>query len=77
VSALLLLIYTGSRISEILTLRWGYVTSHHLELQGSKTGSRRIPLPREAYDILMELPRQPGNPCIKLSASDSGPRNDL
>jgi len=77
VSALLLLIYTGCRLSEILTLRWDYVTSHHLELPDSKTGRRRIPLPREAYDILMELPRQPGNPYVILGESDDGPLNNL
>ncbi|WP_170326245.1 site-specific integrase [Ruegeria arenilitoris] len=77
VSALLLLIYTGCRLSEILTLRWDYVTSHHLELPDSKTGRRRIPLPREAYDILMELPRQPGNPYVILGGSDTGPLNNL
>ena len=64
VSAILLLIYTGCRLSEILTLRWDYVTAHHLELPDSKTGRRRIPLPREAYDILSELPREEGNPFV-------------
>lgn len=64
VSAILLLIYTGCRLSEILTLRWDYVTNHHLELPDSKTGRRRIPLPREAYDILAELPREKGNPFV-------------
>ncbi len=66
VSAILLLIYTGCRLSEILTLRWDYVTSHHLELPDSKTGRRRIPLPREAYDILAKLPREDGNPFVIL-----------
>lgn len=64
VLAILLLIYTGCRLSEILTLRWDYVTTHHLELPDSKTGRRRIPLPREAYDILAELPREEGNPYV-------------
>lgn len=77
VSALLLLIYTGCRLSEILTLRWDYVTTHHLELPDSKTGRRRIPLPREAYDILMELSRQPGNPYVILGESEHGPLNNL
>ncbi|WP_237072566.1 site-specific integrase [Pseudaestuariivita rosea] len=58
------MIYTGCRHSEILTLRWDYVTSHHLELPDSKTGRRRIPLPREAHDILTELPREEGNPFV-------------
>ncbi len=72
VSALLLLIYTGCRLSEILTLRWDYVTSHHLELPDSKTGRRRIPLSREAYDILMDLLRQPDNPYVVLGESNTG-----
>ncbi|WP_171174910.1 site-specific integrase [Ruegeria sp. HKCCD8929] len=77
VSTVLLLIYTGCRLSEILTLRWDYVTAHHLELPDSKTGRRRIPLPREAYDILMELPRQPKNPYVILGESEDGPLINL
>ena len=77
VSAILLLIYTGCRLSEILTLRWDYVTSHHLELPDSKTGRRRIPLPREAYDILMDLPRLPDNPYVILGETEDGPLVNL
>jgi integrase len=77
VSAILLLIFTGCRLSEILTLRWDYVTSHHLELPDSKTGRRRIPLPREAYDILMELPREAGNPYVILGEVDGAPLVNL
>lgn len=77
VSAILLLIYTGCRHSEILGLRWDYVTAHHLELPDSKTGRRRIPLPREAYDILEILPRQQDNPYVILGGSDVGPLVNL
>lgn len=77
VSAILLLIYTGCRLSEILTLRWDYVTSHHLELPDSKTGRRRIPLPREAYDILMDLPRESGNPFVILGGVEGAPLVNL
>ncbi|NIY79487.1 integrase arm-type DNA-binding domain-containing protein [Celeribacter sp. HF31] len=77
VSAILLLIYTGCRLSEILTLRWDYVTSHHLELPDSKTGRWRIPLPREAYDILMDLPREKGNPFVILGDVDGQPLVNL
>jgi integrase len=77
VSALLLLIYTGCRLSEILTLRWDYVTPHHLELPDSKTGRRRIPLPREAHDVLMELPRRPDNPYVILGNTEDGPLVNL
>lgn len=77
VSAILLLIYTGCRLSEILTLRWDYVTTHHLELPDSKTGRRRIPLPREAYDILMDLPREPENPYVILGEVEGAPLVNL
>ncbi|MYM55193.1 site-specific integrase [Thalassovita mangrovi] len=77
VSAILLLIYTGCRLNEILTLRWDYVTTHHLELPDSKTGRRRIPLPREAYDILTELPRAPKNPYVILGEVEGAPLVNL
>ena len=77
VSALLLLILTGCRLNEILTLRWSYVSSHHLELPDSKTGRRRIPLPREAHDILMELPRLDGNPFVILGDVENSHRVNL
>ncbi|MBD3676958.1 MAG: tyrosine-type recombinase/integrase [Rhodobacteraceae bacterium] len=77
VSALLLLIYTGCRHGEILNLKWDYVTPHHLELPDSKTGRRRIPLPREAYDILMELPRIEGNPYVILGHGEGAPLVNL
>ncbi|WP_417733895.1 tyrosine-type recombinase/integrase [Roseovarius sp.] len=72
VSAIYLLMLTGCRLGEILTLQWDYVTAHHLELPDSKTGRRRIPLPREAYDIIMSLPRRDGNPYVILGESDEG-----
>jgi integrase len=72
VAAISLLILTGCRLGEILTLRWDYVTPHHLELPDSKTGRRRIPLPREAYDILMSLPRREGNPYVILGEKPDG-----
>lgn len=72
VAAISLLVLTGCRLGEILTLKWDYVTSRHLELPDSKTGRRRIPLPREAYDIIMSLPRLVGNPYVILGNSDHG-----
>jgi len=77
VSAIYLLMLTGCRLGEILTLRWGYVTERHLELPDSKTGRRRIPLPREAYDVIMALPRRAGNPYVILGESDDGPMVNL
>ncbi len=72
VSAVYLLMLTGCRLGEILTLRWDYVTAYHLELPDSKTGRRRIPLPREAYDVIMALPRRDGNPYVILGDTEDG-----
>ncbi|UWQ53237.1 site-specific integrase [Leisingera caerulea] len=77
VSAIMLLLLTGCRLGEIVTLKWEYVHSHHLDLPDSKTGRRRIPLPREAYDILMTLPRREGNPYVILGKTDDGYLTDL
>jgi integrase len=77
VSALSLLIYTGCRLSEILSLKWDFVSAHHLELPDSKTGRRRVPLPHEAYDILTELPREPDNPYVILGRGYVGPLINL
>jgi integrase len=77
VSAIMLLMLTGCRRNEITTLKWDYVDYNRLELPDSKTGKRRIPLPREAYDILMSLPRIPGNPYVILGKTDDGHLTDL
>ena len=77
VSAFLLLMLTGCRRNEIATLKWEHVHYNHLDLPDSKTGRRRIPLPREAYDTLMELPRREGNPYVILGATEEGHITDL
>ncbi|MEH6647885.1 tyrosine-type recombinase/integrase [Sulfitobacter sp.] len=71
-SAIYLLMLTGCRLGEILTLQWDFVTARHLELPDSKTGRRRIPLPREAYEVIMSLPRVAGNPYVILGESEDG-----
>ena len=72
ISAIFLLIFTGCRLNEILTLQWTFVTNNHLELPDSKTGRRRIPLPREAHEILQVLPRKSNNPYVILGESEFG-----
>ncbi len=68
---------TGCRLDEILTLQWDHVTAHHLELPDSKTGRRRIPLPREPYDIIMSLPRREGNLYVIIGETEGGCRVNL
>ena len=77
VSAILLLMLTGCRMSEITTLKWEYVHYSHLDLPDSKTGRRRIPLPREAHDIIMGLPRRGSNPYVILGNTEEGYLTDL
>jgi integrase len=72
VAAISLLMLTGCRLGEILTLKWDYVTPYHLELPDSKTGRRRIPLPQEAYEIISGLPRMVGNPYVILGETEHG-----
>ena len=66
VAAILLLMLTGCRKSEILTLRWKHVVleAGELRIPDSKTGARVVPLSPAAVKVLAALPRPPGNPWV-------------
>ena len=66
VAALRLLLLTGCRKSEVLTLRWEDVAleAGELRLRDSKTGARPVPLSPAAAAVLSDLPRLPGNPWV-------------
>ncbi len=63
-AAIRLLVLTGARKSEILTLRWDWVDLDQsaLLLPTSKTGKRRIELNPAAIAVLRTIPRVVGNP---------------
>lgn len=65
-AAIRLLLLTGARLSEVLTLRWDFVDleTATLWLPDSKTGKKSIRLNPQALEILRELPRVPGNPHV-------------
>ena len=65
-AALRLLMLTGCRRNEILTLRWEHVDLEHdeLRLRDAKTGARAVPLSPTARRVVTELPRQPDNPWV-------------
>ena len=57
VAILRLLLLTGCRRQEILTLRWAEYREHHLHLRDSKTGPRMVWLSSPARQILEGMPR--------------------
>ena len=70
VVALRLLILTGCRRDEILTLRWDDVdfAAGELRLRDSKTGTRNVALTSAVKVVLGGIPRQPGNPWVIVGA---------
>ena len=66
IAALRLLVLTGARLSEILTLKWSYVDYENnlLRLPDSKTGAKVIYVNAPALQILSDLPRLEGNPFV-------------
>ena len=66
VAAIRLLMLTGCRRNEILTLRWEEVDleAHELRLGDGKTGARTVPLSPSAVKVFAGLPRVPGNPWV-------------
>jgi integrase len=61
-----LLILTGARLSEMLTLRWEYLDAGRraLRLPDSKTGAKTVYLSPEALAVVCALPRIDGNPWV-------------
>jgi integrase len=66
VATIKLLIFTGARLSEVLSLQWNWVSLERGEvrLPDSKTGAKTIHLPPPALEVLAGLPRLEGNPYV-------------
>ena len=66
VAAIRLLLLTGCRKSEILSLKWQGVdlAAGEIQLADSKTGPRAVPLSPPAVRVLEELPRLPDSPWV-------------
>jgi integrase len=78
-TALKLLILTGARKNEILSLRWSDVDldSFRISLSDSKTGFKVVYLSQQAVDILNSLERGENDGFIFPSKSTSGHLFDL
>jgi integrase len=65
-AAVRLLIFTGARLTEILTLRWEWIDLDNgiVRLPDSKTGAKTIHLSAPARAVLDGLPRVSDNPHI-------------
>lgn len=66
VNALELLLFTGCRKSEILTLKWEFVDfdGQCFRLPESKTGAKIVPLGAPALQVLESIKREQGNPYV-------------
>ena len=72
IAAVRLLIFTGARLGEILTLRWADVDldQKQIQLPDSKTGQKLIYLNEPAIDVLKKLPRVSGNSFVIVGKKD-------
>jgi len=61
-----LLIYTGCRLGEVLTLKWEEVDlkNNCLRLKDSKTGARVIPLNDFAREVVVNIEKKEDNPYV-------------
>ena len=66
IAALRLLMLTGCRLNEILTLRWDDIdrTAGEFRLRDGKTGARMVPLTPTAETVLAGIARVQGNPWV-------------
>lgn len=79
IAAVRLLMVTGCRLNEIMTLKWKYVhmRSGFLRLPDSKTGAKDVQLGQSALDILSGIPRIEGNEWVLTGKIEGGRLTDL
>ncbi len=69
VGAVRLLLFTGCRKMEILSLRWDAIAGNRMHLADSKTGPRTVELGDAARAVLVTLPRIHGSPFVFAQTS--------
>ena len=79
VAAIRLLIFTGARLNEILSLRWDQVNFEEGQARlavhktSRTTGSKTLHLPTPAIEVLQGLPRVDGNPYVIVGHREGAP----
>jgi integrase len=73
IAAIRMLVFTGCRKAEVLTLRWDHIDWYHgcLRLPDSKTGAKTVALGAPAIELLNGLNRVEGNPYVFPGTKDS------
>ena len=66
IAAFRLLMYTGCRLGEVLSLKWEDVNlkENFIHLKDSKVGERGIPLNESAKNVILGLQKQVDNPYV-------------
>lgn len=79
IAAVRLLMLTGCRLNEILSLQWRYVHLGvgELRLPDSKTGKKVVQLGSAAIEVLRHLPRLASNPWVITGKIEGGRLTDL
>lgn len=79
VAALRLLLFTGARVQEVLTLRWAMLDLARgtARLPDSKTGAKTVHLSAAAVEVLTQLPRTEGHPYVLPGRKPGEPLHDI
>jgi site-specific recombinase XerD len=79
IAAIRLLLLTGCRKGEVLTLKRAFVDRHHrcLRLPDSKTGQKSVHVGQAVLDLIATLPEIPGNPYLLPGRGGAGHVGDI
>src|SRR5262249_28376638 len=77
IAAIRLLLLTGCRLSEIMTLKWEHVHKDELRLPDSKTGAKVIHIGRAVSAVLEGIDRSTGNPYVIAGKKPGANLTDL
>lgn len=78
IAAIRMLLFTGCRVGEILSLQWAYVdeAGQCLRLPDSKSGAKVVHLNAPALEILSRIETKDGNPYV-ITGRGNGPIRNL